>query len=661
MNTDNIVQIGTALKWRNTYDPDKTYYQENVVTACGSVFVCKALQSQGQPPMGTDDSNDQGHAKFTNTDIWDVMVDALWYYNLAVDSDNRSKETLEYIKKLDQAIKDQQDNIEKIEDNVKQLEDDYDSMYKAIQPLYTAGLTDMIPAFNGVFENDTDALANLEYLEIGWVKSRGTFVWKAEGFLSADFSQRPDELGQQNNPFLPYRVSGRIFQYDGKLYTVNADGKLTECFPPLKTINGEEVTGVGNFELLTKSDLQFKTFNGVYQTIDEAYNDWENGHIYFIVSEFAFYECVRHPSTKVKILTHANDEFNFEAEEITGIEEYRSGFTARAGLYWLDTVEDITNHIYYVTTPNTNRATIEEVNFRLLNEIEKIKRNHDLDIEQIYQAINSNGGSGGGFLEFDRVFTKYDFISNIYLNANEGKVVFVEDRNLFYRIVNNENGEAYLETAGDDYNGLVVIAESLQGVVTELRARAGFYITISESKVILYKVTHSGTAAEIEEVYTESKASLEKLIKSLIPEQDQGANIPTVYFTTQDAVNEYGKGIDWDESRFEDNADAVSIYEALKDGFAVVNLVVDGGRGLGNDVRNMFVKLVTFVENDVFLTCEDIIFSFDGTIFLANINLEMDEGNCVRSTIELKPIPSDSEIAKLKASIENLERIVAPN
>lgn len=121
MNNNNIVKIGTALKWRNTFDITKKYYQENIVTVCGCVFRCKVLQSQGKTPVHIAD--DAGHLAFANTDVWDVIVDMVYYYNFAIDTNNLTRETLEYIKRLDDEWKRQQKEIQAIQkDNKEQWE-----------------------------------------------------------------------------------------------------------------------------------------------------------------------------------------------------------------------------------------------------------------------------------------------------------------------------------------------------------------------------------------------------------------------------------------------------------------------------------------------------------------------------------------------------------
>lgn len=112
MNIDDIVKIGEALKWRGVYDPNKKYYRENIVTACGSVFRCKVLLSQGEPPFHVIDED--GTIEFFNPDIWDVLVDALSFYNFAVESNALSKKTWEYIELVEQTVEQQQEEIKRI-------------------------------------------------------------------------------------------------------------------------------------------------------------------------------------------------------------------------------------------------------------------------------------------------------------------------------------------------------------------------------------------------------------------------------------------------------------------------------------------------------------------------------------------------------------------
>lgn len=117
MDNNNVVKIGTALKWRNTFDLTKKYYQENVVTACGCVFRCKVLQAQGKSPIKMTD--DQGHIVYTNTDVWDVLVDMAYYYNYAVDTRKLTQQMLDYAKALDKAFQEQQKEIEALQKDNK--------------------------------------------------------------------------------------------------------------------------------------------------------------------------------------------------------------------------------------------------------------------------------------------------------------------------------------------------------------------------------------------------------------------------------------------------------------------------------------------------------------------------------------------------------------
>lgn len=101
-NNDNVVKIGTALKWRGVYDLTKKYYQENIVTENGCVFRCKVLSAIGENPVKITD--EQGHIVYQNTDIWDVLVDMAYYYNYLVDNRKLTKELQEYCKKLNDLI-----------------------------------------------------------------------------------------------------------------------------------------------------------------------------------------------------------------------------------------------------------------------------------------------------------------------------------------------------------------------------------------------------------------------------------------------------------------------------------------------------------------------------------------------------------------------------
>lgn len=102
MNNNNIITIGTALKWRGIYDREKTYYQDNIILDAGCIFRCKVLQTQDQPPVRVTDED--GHFEFINQDVWDVILDMSVYYNKIADIEHYAEETMESAKKLKEAL-----------------------------------------------------------------------------------------------------------------------------------------------------------------------------------------------------------------------------------------------------------------------------------------------------------------------------------------------------------------------------------------------------------------------------------------------------------------------------------------------------------------------------------------------------------------------------
>lgn len=113
MNQKDTVRIGIALKWRSTFDPEKKYYQENIVSLYGSVFRCKVESCIGKSPLGEQD--EKGHMTFANTDVWDVVVDMVDYYNKALDSYLASKETEKHIKTVEAQVAVHQQKIEELQ------------------------------------------------------------------------------------------------------------------------------------------------------------------------------------------------------------------------------------------------------------------------------------------------------------------------------------------------------------------------------------------------------------------------------------------------------------------------------------------------------------------------------------------------------------------
>ena len=82
---NNIVKIGTAIKWRGVFDRIPKYYLENIVSLCGSVFRCKVPVTQGKSPIEVIDN--VGRIAYANSDIWDVVVDFVDYYNGRIDNE----------------------------------------------------------------------------------------------------------------------------------------------------------------------------------------------------------------------------------------------------------------------------------------------------------------------------------------------------------------------------------------------------------------------------------------------------------------------------------------------------------------------------------------------------------------------------------------------
>lgn len=93
MNNNNIVKIGTALKWRGIYDSNKIYYQDNIVFDAGCIFRCRVLQTQNQAPIET--SGENGHLTLINENIWDVILDMSSHYNKMADLEDCMNEIME--------------------------------------------------------------------------------------------------------------------------------------------------------------------------------------------------------------------------------------------------------------------------------------------------------------------------------------------------------------------------------------------------------------------------------------------------------------------------------------------------------------------------------------------------------------------------------------
>lgn len=101
-NNNNIITIGTALKWRGIFDREKTYYQDNIILDAGCIFRCRVLQTQNQPPVQTIDEN--GHFELINQDVWDIILDMSAYYNKIADIEHYAGETMDKADKLKDAL-----------------------------------------------------------------------------------------------------------------------------------------------------------------------------------------------------------------------------------------------------------------------------------------------------------------------------------------------------------------------------------------------------------------------------------------------------------------------------------------------------------------------------------------------------------------------------
>lgn len=104
---NNIITIGTALKWRGIFDKEKAYYQDNMVLEAGCIFRCKVLQTVNQPPVKMTDED--GHFELINQDVWDVILDMSVHYNKIADIEHYAGETMEKAILLQDAL----DNVAK--------------------------------------------------------------------------------------------------------------------------------------------------------------------------------------------------------------------------------------------------------------------------------------------------------------------------------------------------------------------------------------------------------------------------------------------------------------------------------------------------------------------------------------------------------------------
>ena len=238
MNNDNIVKIGTALKWRNTFDITKKYYQENIVTACGCVFRCKVLQAQGKSPVRATD--DQGHIVYTNTDVWDVLVDMAYYYNFAVDTKKLTKETLDYVKKLDEAFQKQQKEIQKLqEDNSEQwkhinaIEAKNEEQQREID-----SILDTYSCFSEGIWIDTLLWSN----ETLWDNNKYAITDDLQAQINALSDKHKEDVININNHIAQHEKDQKVYQdtTDAKLFVLGLGAKTTLTVSPSVIYKGVE-------------------------------------------------------------------------------------------------------------------------------------------------------------------------------------------------------------------------------------------------------------------------------------------------------------------------------------------------------------------------------------------------------------------------------------
>lgn len=189
-----------------------------------------------------------------------------------------------------------------------------------------------------------------------------------------------------------------------------------------------------------------------------------------------------------------------------------------------------------------------------------------------------------------------------------------------------------------------------------------FLIGLKDSERLVDKLSELRTLITANRVAIKSAESAIDALRTSVA--NQGANIPMAYFSTANYFSKPSEGIGFTSSNFDDTADGSKIIEALKDGYAVVNLIIEGLREDTQTFQKIIAQPVTFFfadEDENLLQCTDIVFSYGSYKYLANIELEVDDEQCVQGSIYISRMALSSEINSLKASIENLERIVAPN
>ena len=110
--------------------------------------------------------------------------------------------------------------------------------------------------------------------------------------------------------------------------------------------------------------------------------------------------------------------------------------------------------------------------------------------------------------------------------------------------------------------------------------------------------------------------------------------------------------IPWSETFIDDIADAYAINEALDNGYAVVNLKVEGYEDPNGDNVTLLSEPVTFhTDEDGWLYADDLEFHYNGRNYLMNIELEMEDGYCVRSHVSVRLFFDPYEFKKLQDDV----------
>lgn len=285
INNDNIVKIGVALKWRNTFDLTKKYYQENVVTACGCVFRCKVLQAQGKSPIKMTD--DQGHIVYTNTDVWDVLVDMTYYYNYVVDTRKLTQQMLDYAKKLDEAFQKQQKEIEALQEDNRDQWGHINDIEKVNteQQRELNSIFDTISCFSEGIWIDTLLWSN----ETIWDNNK----YAITDALAADIKELDEHLSKSDKAFEEAMlenakehglVNTHLQKHDREIKALQDlikehDEQIIDLIDTLACFsNGYWDNGLkwSNVALWENSNLMYNTFEDIYSQIEGHQKSIEN-------------------------------------------------------------------------------------------------------------------------------------------------------------------------------------------------------------------------------------------------------------------------------------------------------------------------------------------------------------------------------------------------